>query len=267
MIFRSKAASGAFCVVMALATGPAKGAVIGGIDDQLNAADAFGNFFTLTLPKFNSALGTLNSVTIYYRARVDYSNISIQNNDPTPFTSDASVHATVVRNFANSANGSDIYPTSQPLQIFDTGLPGAGLGNCSSPPAFRISNPGCGVPLNVAGFSTANFGPFSALNTDAVYGLTTATGLYGLLGVTLTGTNIASYIGSGTFTLTGRTGGFASYDIDGGSLTISQTATRGVAAEVNYDYTPAAPVPEPATMGLMGSALVSTFFLRKRLKT
>jgi hypothetical protein len=51
----------------------------------------------------------------------------------------------------------------------------------------------------------------------------------------------------------------------GGNIVFGQSTTASFQAEVDYTYTPNA-VPEPATMGLMGSALIGVFFLRKRLK-
>jgi hypothetical protein len=267
MTIKTRVARALFAVIAL--SGIAKGAVIGGIDDQLNAAGDFNTLYTLTLPKFNSALGTLNSVTIFFKARVDYSNISIENQTPDPASADVSVYARVVRNFVNSAHALDNYGGTQTIQIFHTSdeIESSALGNCATVnPANRISNPGCGSAIVVAGNDTEAFGPYTSFNTDPVYGLTTGTGFYGLLGVTLTSVNPSAYIGSGTFTLQGRMLSTNGLQSDVEDLEYSQAASRGMAAEVNYDYTPAAAVPEPGTVTLFGSALVGAFFLRKRLK-
>jgi hypothetical protein len=110
--------------------------------------------------------------------------------------------------------------------------------------------------------------PFTVNNTDAIYGLTTGTGVQSVFGVKMAGTNISNYIasiGNPTFDLDGKTKNVLLLSGDGGNIHLDQSTNASFAAEVDYTYTPATTsTPEPATMGLLGSALAGLVMFRKR---
>jgi len=225
--------------------------------------------FSLTLNKFNTGYGTLNSVTIYFLAQINESNITITSTDGTSTqVFDYSLNDNLTKTFVNSATAANIL-TGENIQVFDTGIGGA-LGNCTTNPSTTVpvsSTLGCnGITLGPDA-TTGNLGGYSLANTNSSYGLTTGTGTNGLVGVTISGTTLANYMtsGSGTFTLSGTSQGGSSSDEQGAGSTnanfVSNSTTQ-FAAEVDYGYTSAAP--EPGTMMLLGSALVGVGLVRSR---
>ena len=70
------------------------------------------------------------------------------------------------------------------------------------------------------------------------------------------------------FTETGVTSTSTTFTGGGGNITLTQATNATFVATVTYTYTtPNNSTPEPATMALMGSALLGVGFLRKRFKT
>jgi hypothetical protein len=220
--------------------------------------------YTLTLPKF---AGTgLQSVTIYFRAYEDFANFTVKNNAATTQTFDLSASANMTVGTGNSANNADRF-TGENLQIFDTGI-GTALGNCSDNGPNAIQ-PGNCTSLTFGAGGSHQYAPFSIANTDSVYGLTTGTGIDGVFGVKKVSSNPSAYQGSlgDTFTITGHTANAVSFSGGGLNQTLQNATTAGFQVEVDYTYNGADPpssVPEPATMGLLGSALAGLIVFRKR---
>ena len=126
--------------------------------------------YTLTLNKFDTTLGNLTGVRLVFKG-AETSNIVLLNTSGGSVTFDLAANADLSKfsSAANSATAADKF-TGQNLVMFDTGI-GSGLGSCSNggtPP------PGC-TPITLAGGASTTLGPVTVRNTDAVYGLPTAT--------------------------------------------------------------------------------------------
>jgi hypothetical protein len=217
--------------------------------------------YTLTLPDFNPALGTLTGVTIYFYATETSSSFSIRNTSGANVTANDAAQVNVSGSFANSASSADKF-LGETLTIFDTGI-GAGLGSCST---GGTPAPGTCMPITVAAGATNQYGPITVQNTNAIFGLTTGTGLLGLTGVDKSFGDVSNYVGGGTFALSGVTVNSNTTANDGGNFQVTQVSSATFRAEVDYTYTPPSTTPEPATMTLFGSALLGIgFFARKRI--
>ena len=218
--------------------------------------------YTLTLNKFDTNLGTLTGVRLVFKGS-ETSSLALTNTSANPVTFDvyAEGNLTKFASAANSATAADKF-TGENLALFDTGI-GGGLGSCASP------TPAAGpcAPITVAGATTTTLGPVTARNTDAPFGLPTAT-IAGVLGVLKTGTSIANYstFGAGTFTISGLTLNTVTLAGAGGNINANQNSTASFQAAVEYTYNEPSTIPEPATMALVGGGLVACGFLRRRSK-
>jgi hypothetical protein len=246
-----------------------------------------GNDFTLTLPKFNTALGTLTSARLYFREDLSVTTLTFENLSAAPLIFDFGVQSELALNFANSADALDSFEGST-IALFDTrklaiNVPGScrdqglGVGGNSLPVL-----PGDCTPLSMGGnqLVSAQLGgnpvsalnPYTVSNTGAVYAnsndypFSVGTSFLGLYAAYLDVANLGAYSGAGNFTLAGETEFTTVITSNGGNLKIDLQSTRALWAEIDYTYTPAVSTPEPGTWGLMGSALLGALALRKRLK-
>lgn len=252
-----------------------------------------GNDFTLTLPKFNTALGTLTSARLYFREDLSVSTLTFENLSAATLVYEFGVQSELALNFANSAEALDTFEGST-IALFDTRKLAATIpGSCRDQGLPVGGNslpvlPGDCTPLSLGGFATVSaqlggnpvspFNPYNVSNTDPVYAnsndyeningdpFSVGTSLLGLYAAYLDVSNLGAYSGAGNFTLNGETQFTTSITANGGNLAVNLQSTRSVWAEIDYTYTPAVATPEPGTWGLMGSALLAAVALRKRLK-
>jgi hypothetical protein len=185
---------------------------------------------TLELEQFDPSLGTLTGITLHFASTSTY-NLTM-------------LAGTNVNLFGSPANGMKI---GVQMQVFG--------------PDFGIT----GVPLYAPSTgSTVINQQILAGNSIAINGGPTVDATT----YSIDSASFAAYTGLGTVSMDVAGQNFISNILlITGTHTESGTGTVVGSVYADYTYTPAAPpVPEPATMGLMGSALIGVAVLRKRLK-
>ncbi len=150
-------------------------------------------------------------------------------------------------------NQADLYVTSPLGVVYNETLPGTN----------QSATIGAGASKNFTGVSASS-------TADAEY---TGSGVGTFTLTTYTGNGAAAAtISSATFIGPGTVNFFLNGDnvsgCSGASVSCSTTGTGGGTVSLFYDYTPAVVnnTPEPATMGLLGSALIGLGFLKIRRK-
>lgn len=219
--------------------------------------------YTLTLPDFNSALGTLTGVELILFASDTVSQISISNLGTVAQTSfsvtgTSSIANNTTNKLTDSATGLGVFSGTSLDLFFVNNI---SLGGDSSP-----TNVACPTGTPSTSCDAVSYG---AQPTDTVindpngYTITNGTFINGI-GLSQTAL-LADYIGAGTFNLSGST--FGSTTISGaGSIAGALQSVGYVAAEVDYTYAPNNGTPEPTTLVLFGSALVGLGCFRKRIR-
>ncbi len=264
--------TGLAVATLAAGSGVAHANVIGYLSNLVGPSDTEVDY-TLTMPKFNSALGTLTGVKIYFYATENVSNLTLTNTSSTTTqTYNASATVNFVQGMANSAVTADKFSsTFETLAYFDTYGVNA-IGNCADNGSANIQPHQCSSLTYTPGESH-NYGPFTFANTDPLYMndpnniYVKGTGVQGLTGVVRNSSSPSSYVGTlgQTWNLSGSTFNSLTLNGAGGIINFDQTTKASFQAEVDYTYNPAAPsVPEPATMGLIGSALIGLVAVRQR---
>ena len=158
------------------------------------------------------------------------------------------------------------------IGMFSNSADSTGVGAIFSMPVFTSGGappfgPAATITLggNLAPVPCANNTPSAACNSVS-YTTASGSGTTGLINVS--SGNWANYLGIGTVTFGGLTNSTTTFNGGGGNINLAQTTTASVGANLvfNYALDEVPGVPEPATMTLMGVALLGIGLLRKRIR-
>jgi len=249
-----------FSAAVAIAASGSAHASVVGYQSTLFSA-VYGTSYTLTLPLFTGP-GTLQSVTLYLYAEGNTTSFQITNNG-VDGTFQVGEYLTILNGFVNHAVAGDNFggANAQNLEVFDAGDP-TGLGNCVDIQPTTCS----GIFIAGGGGSVTYTTGMDVNNTQSTYGLPTRLSALGNTWVYANSSSPSSYIYSGsgptTFTLTGSPRAHFDIGTAGASLQANISTTEILRAEVDYTYS----TPEPATLGLMGSALIALGVLGKKFR-
>jgi len=210
--------------------------------------------YSLSLPKFDLAGDTLTGATIYFFAEGTVNTLSLTNTASSVESFTFLATSNVTSNSSNSANNADKF-TGETLGLFSETMTLGG----SATPACPESTPSSAC-------SSVAFTPPSLEATNLTLGFATGTGGLGVDGVTksITGADLANYVGAGNFTLGGKTNSFTTFSGGGNNIMTAIATTAQFSAEIDYTYTVPGTTPEPVTLALMGGGLLGLGFLGKR---
>jgi hypothetical protein len=191
---------------------------------------------TVSVPTFDTTLGTLNSVTITLLGDVT-SNGNLTN---TTGSSQASITG---------------YTASTVIRLLPVGYSGGFTNFATGPAALTTVAPNL---INVA-FQTLNAGASIAFNVTDAQSTASFTAISGL------GTYETAGAGSVLFPLFTTTS--TSSNETGGNLILNQTTAAFAEVTITYNYTtPAVDAPEPASLGLFAAGLACLGAVRRRQK-
>lgn len=205
-------------------------------------------FANISVDKFNTNLGTLNSITIDFTGALE-STITFTNGDtPTTVTS----YKTSLDLAALALDAAGPY---SPYQLDGTGTP------CLQTFTFQ-TNHFCstGVDQTIASITPGTYAAGTVIGPQT-YDYFVDTGA-----VTLS--NWTGWLADGGGTVIVPVAGIVhtTTDVSGGNFTTSQVTKAVANLTVTYDYTPYSDTPEPGTLILLGTALAGAGFIRARRK-
>ncbi len=202
---------------------------------------------TFTLSQFQPGLSGvptsvhLTGVSLFLSAGIDVSSLNMANIGEPPARQEdfEAILQSQISSLTNTAS-LDLVPSFY-IDIFDSGV----------------------VTLGPAGSGTCPLGTPSAVCSSVFYTPPDIVNSGSQSKVVPT-SHWSGYEGSGTFNIDGKTQAFSSFTGGGGNITFFQTTNATLTAAVTYTYETDT-IPEPATMALLGSALVGIGLMgRKR---
>jgi hypothetical protein len=209
----------------------------------------------LGVAQFNASWGTLTDISI-------------------SFSSSFTTTLTVTNSALTTSSGTD----QAEVEVF---VDDAAFSACSTPVVCVAPNPplssnghfDVGSPLGVQLDYTSSKQAYS-LAAGQTTTLASATGSSPTFTIDLNSTTkpstwlaiVAEFTGTGTTNLDAATYTTTNLANTGGNTSSSQVTTASVIGNVTYTYTLPSSTPEPATLFLMGSALVGVGLFRKRIK-
>jgi hypothetical protein len=206
---------------------------------------------TFTLSDFNPALGTLTGAVLTLEAIETVSSLVVANTSAIEEDSFTIGATSQITSSANTANAAD--------------LVGVVTDNLFTSPSMSLG-PGTGTGAVGA---CANNTPLATCSSVA---FTTGLGDDESKVHAVAAANLCDYVtgscgATGTFQITATTKAFTNFSGGGGNIKLTQSTNAQLIASITYTYNPPSSTPEPATMFLMGSALVGVGLLRKRIKS
>jgi hypothetical protein len=217
--------------------------------------------YSLSLAKFDPGIdgiplgATLTGEKIYFFGEENVSTLSLNNASSTVETFTLIASSNITSLSTNSANNADKF-SGETLSLFSTGSITLGSDVTPACPAYTPSS-----SCNVVSYTPPNI---VVSNIDPPIG-PTGTGGLGVDGIvkSITGADLANYVGAGNFTLGGSTKSLTTFSGGGNNIQTNVNTTAEFSAEVDYTYSVPSGTPEPATMALVGGGLLGLGFLGK----